>query len=66
MLGFVESRRFIAGWCELREDFRLFRIDRIVKAEVLSDCYLRNRRGLVKQWRSQRELARSALEKKIP
>ncbi|MCU1785327.1 YafY family transcriptional regulator [Pseudomonas sp. 13B_2.1_Bac1] len=66
MLGFVKSRRFIAGWCELREDFRLFRTDRIAKAEILSDCYLRNRRGLVKQWRSQRALARSASEKQIP
>jgi predicted DNA-binding transcriptional regulator YafY len=66
MLGFVESRRFIAGWCELREDFRLFRTDRIAKPEILSDCYLRNRRELVKQWRSQRELARSASKKQIP
>ncbi|MCF9017441.1 MULTISPECIES: helix-turn-helix transcriptional regulator [Pseudomonas syringae group] len=59
LLGFVESRRFIAGWCELREDFRLFRTDRILKAEVLKDCYSRSRRGLVKQWRMERELARS-------
>lgn len=66
MLGFVESRRFIAAWCELREDFRLFRIDRIVKVEVLRDCYSRNRRGLVKQWRSQRASARSASEKNNP
>ena len=34
MIGFVEGRRFIAGWCELREDFRLFHADRIVKAAV--------------------------------
>ncbi|WEX91281.1 hypothetical protein PZN02_004710 [Sinorhizobium garamanticum] len=27
MLGFVESRRFIVGWCELRQDYRLFRAD---------------------------------------
>ena len=55
MLGFVESRRFIAGWCELREDFRLFRADRIHKADVLDDRYSRNRRQLVKEWRSQRQ-----------
>jgi len=55
MLGFVESRRFIAGWCELREDFRLFRADRIHKADVLDDRYSRNRLQLVKEWRSQRQ-----------
>lgn len=60
MLGFVESRRFIAGWCELREDFRLFRADRIMKADFLSDRYSRNRRQLVKEWRSQEQLVRPA------
>lgn len=55
MLGFVESRRFIAGWCELSSDFRLFRADRIVKVEFLDDRYLRNRRQLVKEWRAQED-----------
>lgn len=55
MLGFVESKRFIAGWCELRSDFRLFRADRIAKVEFLSERYLRNRRQLVKEWRSQEQ-----------
>ena len=58
MLGFVESRRFIAGWCELREDFRLFRADRIVKADFLVDYYAGNRRQLVKEWRAKEELRR--------
>lgn len=55
MLGFVESRRFVAAWCELREDFRLFRADRIVTAEFLDDRYRGNRRQLVKEWRAQEE-----------
>lgn len=58
MLGFVESRRFVAGWCELRSDFRLFRADRIVKVDFLDDHYPRNRRQLVKEWRAQEELRR--------
>ncbi len=58
MLGFVESRRFIAGWCELREDFRLFRADRIVKVNFLDDRYSRSRRQLVKEWRAQEERRR--------
>ncbi len=58
MLGFVETRRFIAGWCELRGDFRLFRTDRIVKIDFLDDHYSRNRRQLVKEWRAQEERRR--------
>jgi predicted DNA-binding transcriptional regulator YafY len=40
MLGFVESRRFVAGWCELRQDFGLFRVDRIVKMDFLHGALL--------------------------
>jgi predicted DNA-binding transcriptional regulator YafY len=58
MLGFVESRRFIAGWCELRVDFRLFRADRIGQVEFLDDHYAGNRRQLVKEWRAQEERRR--------
>lgn len=59
MLGFVESKRFIAGWCELRKDFRLFRVDRIEKAQFLNERYEGNRHQLVKQWRLQRQKAAS-------
>ena len=58
MLGFVQSKRFIAGWCELREDFRLFRADRIAKVEFLEEHYARSRRQLVKEWRAQVDLQR--------
>lgn len=52
-LGFVEAARFVAGWCELRQDFRTFRTDRIEHAELQADRYPGRRRDLVKQWRSQ-------------
>ncbi|WP_218278356.1 YafY family protein [Pseudomonas sp. 43mfcvi1.1] len=52
MLGFVESQRYIAGWCELRGDYRLFRTDRIVEVVVLEERYARPRQQLVKEWRS--------------
>jgi predicted DNA-binding transcriptional regulator YafY len=55
MLGFIENQRFIAGWCELTSDFRLFRTDRIVKVDFLEERYARNRRQLVKEWRAQDE-----------
>jgi len=59
MLGFVESKRFIAGWCELRADFRLFRTDRITSASVLEDHYLGSRRLLVKEWRAKEMAAKT-------
>lgn len=31
-IGFMESARIVGAWCEMREDFRTFRIDRIVSA----------------------------------
>lgn len=52
MLGFFEARRIIAGWCELRKDFRTFRSDRIVSIKLMKDRYPGRRRDLVKQWRT--------------
>lgn len=50
-LGFVEGARFVAGWCELRGDFRLFRIDRISSIALLDERYPGRRSELVKRWR---------------
>jgi predicted DNA-binding transcriptional regulator YafY len=52
MLGFVESQRYIAGWCELRGDYCLFRTDRIVEMGLLEERYARPRQQLVKEWRA--------------
>jgi predicted DNA-binding transcriptional regulator YafY len=52
-LGFFESRRIIAGWCELRNDFRTFRADRIERVALQAGRYPGRRHDLVKQWRSQ-------------
>ncbi|MHA6834056.1 helix-turn-helix transcriptional regulator [Ralstonia solanacearum] len=52
-LGFIENRRYVAGWCELRQDFRIFRVDRIEYANIQPEHYAGRRRDLVKQWRSQ-------------
>lgn len=53
MIGFVEDRRFVAGWCELRQDFRLFRTDRIERIALLEERYPGRRRDLAKRWRAQ-------------
>jgi predicted DNA-binding transcriptional regulator YafY len=53
MLGFFEDRRIIAGWCELRQDFRTFRTDRIESVTPLEERYPGRRRDLAKRWRDQ-------------
>ena len=52
-VGFFDSRRIIAGWCEMRKDFRSFRADRIEKIKLRTERYPGRRRDLVKQWRAQ-------------
>lgn len=49
-LSFFESARVITAWCELREDFRHFRADRIEAAELSTGRYPRRRHSLVKDW----------------
>ncbi|MBI1980767.1 MAG: HTH domain-containing protein [Methylocystis sp.] len=50
-LGFFESTRVLAAWCELRAAFRHFRADRIEAALILDARPPRRRRALVKDWR---------------
>ncbi|MFJ2993846.1 helix-turn-helix transcriptional regulator [Pandoraea sp. NPDC087047] len=50
-LGFFERVRMIVAWCELRDDFRHFRADRIEAMRVTETRYPRGRRALLKAWR---------------
>jgi predicted DNA-binding transcriptional regulator YafY len=50
-LAFLENKRLLAAWCELRGGFRHFRTDRIVSATADSARYPRRRHELVKAWR---------------
>ncbi|RFA38676.1 HTH domain-containing protein [Alkalilimnicola ehrlichii] len=50
-LGYFESSRIVLGWCELRQDFRQFRIDRMVSVKAAERRYPGGRRRLLRQWR---------------
>ena len=50
-LGFFERVRVVVAWCEMREDFRHFRTDRIGKVQVTDKRYPRRRQALLKDWR---------------
>jgi predicted DNA-binding transcriptional regulator YafY len=51
-LGFFDRIRMLAAWCELRQDFRHFRTDRITSLRETSQRYPRRRRALMKDWRT--------------
>ena len=50
-IGFFEQVDVLAGWCELRGDFRSFRIDRMLALECLAERYPERRHELMKRWR---------------
>jgi predicted DNA-binding transcriptional regulator YafY len=52
VLGYLEDRRILVAWCELRSDYRHFRTDRIMQASVLPDRLPKHRDQLLKQWQA--------------
>ena len=56
-LAFFENSRVLAARCELRQDFRHFRIDRIIALHETGQRYPQRRRVLMKQWREIEKIA---------
>src|SRR5262249_50745172 len=50
-VGYMETARVVAAWCELRQDFRHFRTDRVADAEFLDDRYPARPATLRAEWR---------------
>ncbi|KKJ75837.1 DNA-binding protein [Kiloniella litopenaei] len=50
-LIYFNGGRLISAWCELREDIRHFRTDRIETLSEISARYPRRRHDLIKLWR---------------
>lgn len=50
-LGFFEQVRIVVAWCELRQEFRHFRTDRIMRLTRLEIRYPTRRQALLKKWR---------------
>ena len=51
-LGFLENMHVIVAWCELRQDFRHFRTDRVQSLKLIKKKYSPNRQTLLKKWRT--------------
>lgn len=50
-IGVFEDTQMLAAWCELRNDYRHFRLDRIRQLEVLEDRMPRRRAAMYREWR---------------
>lgn len=50
-LAIYENTQVLAAWCELRNDYRHFRLDRIKRVDVLDMRPPRRRSALYKEWR---------------
>jgi predicted DNA-binding transcriptional regulator YafY len=59
-LGFFDQVRVIGAWCELRADFRSFRVDRVIDLAATPERYPRRRRALLKAWRESEGIAEEA------
>jgi predicted DNA-binding transcriptional regulator YafY len=55
IIGYTETVRLLAAWCELRQDFRHFRTDRIVAAEFLDDRHGARAGDLMNRWKRHME-----------
>ena len=52
VIGFFDQVRVIAAWCELREDYRHFRADRIRGITETGKRYPRRRQVMIADWRA--------------
>lgn len=50
-MAYMEEKRLVAAWCEMRADFRHFRTDRIVGGELLDERTPERLAVLRRQWR---------------
>jgi len=54
ILGYAEAYRMLIAWCETRSDFRHFRTDRMIAAEVLEEPIGLRKGELRRRWESWR------------
>ncbi len=55
-IGFFDRSRVVAAWCELRRDFRHFRVDRIFGLITTDERYPRRRHALLKEWKERENI----------
>lgn len=54
-LAYYVDVTLIGAWCELRQDFRNFRADRIRRADILDEVFPGDQRRLMEEWMALRK-----------
>lgn len=57
-IGFFDDVRIILAWCELRNDIRHFRLDRVNQLQIIDETYPRRRQQLLNDWYRQNNISR--------
>lgn len=52
VVGYLDTVRVLIGWCELRQDFRSFRLDRIVEVDFLEARIPADPATMRRKWRA--------------
>jgi len=55
ILGYADTNGLLVAWCELRGDFRHFRTDRVIDAQVLNESIGERKEELRRRWRRWRD-----------
>jgi predicted DNA-binding transcriptional regulator YafY len=55
-LGYFEHVRLLVAWCELRQDYRSFRTDRIQKLTLEESAIPRKRAALLREWKLRQQI----------
>lgn len=50
VIGYLDAARMLIGWCELRKDFRSFRVDRVTRATFLDERFPGRPAALRAKW----------------
>ncbi|MGV8830887.1 MAG: helix-turn-helix transcriptional regulator [Devosia sp.] len=59
LIGYFDNVRVVVGWCELRQSYRHFRIDRIEELAASDTRYPRRCAVMLKEWRAQNRQVRA-------
>lgn len=55
-LGYFDQTMIVVAWCELRQDIRHFRLDRVRHVVTLGMRYPRRRQSLLKEWQKRESI----------
>ena len=64
-IGYMVTVRMIVAWCELREDFRNFRTDRVSRLCVRPERYPGRRNVLLAEWKAKEDAHHAALCERV-